>query len=218
VKPSKRRSVDAPVALLPLNRMSWIFAVAALAAAAIVSAHPPSSTLVGNHDVPVWITANDVTAPGANDVPLGPIVLGQTSAALKSLAIRIADAAYPCAAFALMTLSPADARKASERRDKLAGLPTAATVALVANGADSDAVSQSLMWIWDGPYVATGQLHVEINTTTVRANDGIYVSSVSSRIVDLNGFPLPDAPSLEPPFRFLWSAPDGQLLGVFRSE
>ncbi len=205
---SKRRSMGARTALLTPSRLSWIFALAALAAASIVWAHPPDGKLVGN-ELPVWIAVNDVSS--------SPIVLGAASAGLKNLAARLADAAYPCAAFALLTLGPADAHDAHGRRDRLSGVPTAKTIALVANGADSDAVSQSLRWIWDGPYVATGQLDVEINITTAPANESTYVTSVSSRIVDLNGFPLPDAPSLEPTFRFLWSAPSGQLLGIFRS-
>jgi hypothetical protein len=210
VRPSKRRSKSrgARATTLPLNWLFWIFAVIALAATSITEAHPPIDTLLGQHGVPVWIAASEV--------PSGPIALGAASADLKTLAMRIANATYPCAALALMQLRPADAQNAHERSESFTGVPTAATVALVADGANSDAVSESLRWIWDGPYVATGHLNVEIRTTTVRGDNGNYVTSVVSRIVDLNGFPLTDLPSLEPPFRFLWSAQDSRLLGVFR--
>lgn len=147
----------------------------------------------------------------AGDKPA--VTLGRSSSSVKKLAAQVLGERYPCSAVALTLFEPPASRD-GRWEIPLQGVPTSATVTLIANGAQDQQIAESIYTLGGTPYDPDRPLVVSVTVTTRPLAADVSLSTIQCTVIDSeNGAPLQ---TIEPTIEFLWRPAGARLLGVYR--
>jgi hypothetical protein len=182
------------------------FAALLLAASPSQSEIPSATQIAGT---PLWLEST-TKHPHL-------ITVGAHSSELKRLVARILGGSYQCAAIALMRFDPAVIPESTPWHASLDGMPTAATVELVARDAERGLIQQSLQRFWNGPYETNGGLWIISSITTQAHGSDRFLSTIVTSLVDGENRPVGGSQPPEPIIRILWARHDRRLLAIYKS-